>query len=133
MHRILSIFIFCLIIERILSSHNWQNMSSVIKPWGNSRLANEDEIEYLNSFPLVRSYDLRKLFPYVLELREIMMVFLKLPPSWVKSLNPKQCIYLQISYQKKLRILKTKFLRQLILFKSLDIYYYNWKPLFSCW
>ena len=63
-HIILN-FSFCLTINRILSLNNWKNISPVIQFGRNNRYADENELEYRSSFPLVISYELRKLFPYV--------------------------------------------------------------------
>ena len=48
---------------------------------GNNRQLNENELEYRYSFPLVTLYELRKLFPYVSEIDDIAMIFLRLLPN----------------------------------------------------
>ena len=83
--HILSIFIFCFLVERKSSLDNWKNISPVIQLGENNRYANENELEYRNSFPLLRSYELRKFFSYVPEVHDIAMIFLSSFPNWVIS------------------------------------------------
>ena len=48
---------------------------------GNNGQANENELEYRNIFPLVTSYELWKLSPYVPEILDIVMIFLSFLPN----------------------------------------------------
>ena len=45
--------------------------------------ANENAMEYHNRFSFVISYKLRKLFPYGTEIYDIVMIFLRFPPTSV--------------------------------------------------
>ena len=71
-----------MIIEKILSLHDWQNISPVIQE--KITQGNENAMEFRNSFPSGRSYELRNLFPYVRklfsyvpEIHVILMIFLR--------------------------------------------------------
>ena len=66
-------------------------------------------MEYRNSFSFIVSYELRKLFPYVAEINDTVMIFLRFPPTSVKSLRQQQRIYFQSSYRRKLENKKRKF------------------------